>query len=505
MVGVGGRSRACDNCRRRRIKCDLTSPECNRCIKARLKCGGSRQTAFIHFGSLTADQAVGTTHTNHPTSSGVDPLIPEWAELGGSGHRLSIPYEELFLMYTRLNLLHGEEELTHHPGLPHGLTRRTFLALSTTYFGIEHQENRLVQSGLTKYGQALGAVSQALADPSTHKTYDLLLSIFIMSLFEFLIGEHENGWVNHARGIEKLLELRGPESMTSLSCLKIMDMFRAQLIFAAMILHDTTIFSRPEWKEIPWSLHPERKDAMQLLLDIAADGPQLLVLCDRIDRATDVGLQMQILQELADKTRQLFSDLEQWNKNWTASNTLQYTEIPAPETTPRYIDLNGQPILCWSTVLFYESWNHVTLVTLYSSMVIFLGRLLVELNTTQGMDELNDELQARIQAATLLICRSVDYQLETLQHGVGSLMLLFPLRMAHDAALATDPVITAWLKELMTERIVSGTASKWGTSKYVLDIRARRRGEETSDGGQNRPTRKGPSSCKHRGGFIVLL
>ncbi|KAJ5515995.1 hypothetical protein N7527_007555 [Penicillium freii] len=40
MVGVGGRSKGCRTCRRRRVKCDEEKPLCHRCQKGGFECEG---------------------------------------------------------------------------------------------------------------------------------------------------------------------------------------------------------------------------------------------------------------------------------------------------------------------------------------------------------------------------------------------------------------------------------------------------------------------------------
>ncbi|KAF5601789.1 hypothetical protein FPANT_1653 [Fusarium pseudoanthophilum] len=49
MVGVS-KSKACADCKRRRVKCDLTSPRCQRCTKAGIICRGVRNqpTLWVH-------------------------------------------------------------------------------------------------------------------------------------------------------------------------------------------------------------------------------------------------------------------------------------------------------------------------------------------------------------------------------------------------------------------------------------------------------------------------
>lgn len=49
MVGVAGKSKACNECKRRRVTCGFERPGCLRCVKAKLKCTGySKAIVFIN-------------------------------------------------------------------------------------------------------------------------------------------------------------------------------------------------------------------------------------------------------------------------------------------------------------------------------------------------------------------------------------------------------------------------------------------------------------------------
>ncbi|OAA70209.1 Zn(2)-C6 fungal-type DNA-binding domain protein [Akanthomyces lecanii RCEF 1005] len=49
MVGVAGRSKACLDCKRRRVKCDLTEPRCLRCSRAKIHCQGYKlETIWVN-------------------------------------------------------------------------------------------------------------------------------------------------------------------------------------------------------------------------------------------------------------------------------------------------------------------------------------------------------------------------------------------------------------------------------------------------------------------------
>lgn len=106
-------------------------------------------------------------------------------------HPMPLDFNDVFIQYTRSKLFGGlnSDEVAAAPDPEAGhedraLMNKAFLALSTTFFGIEHKENRLVSRGFYQYGQSLEYVHGALGDPSRYRSLDLLESIATMSLFE---------------------------------------------------------------------------------------------------------------------------------------------------------------------------------------------------------------------------------------------------------------------------------------------------------------------------------
>lgn len=70
------------------------------------------------------------------------------------------------------------------PGINRTITGECFLALSTTYFGLKHQDKMITARGLLKYGGALRIVHEALAKDDASRSFDLLEAVMIMALIE---------------------------------------------------------------------------------------------------------------------------------------------------------------------------------------------------------------------------------------------------------------------------------------------------------------------------------
>ncbi|KAM6487042.1 hypothetical protein HDV62DRAFT_140665 [Trichoderma sp. SZMC 28011] len=476
MVGVGGRSKACDECRRRRIKCDLTTPHCKRCLKAGLQCGGSRGLSILQYDGPSGravssntssiaqaisnivmgqdDSSFGASHLDN-----VNPTAP-W-----SIYRPQMPHEDIFITYTVSQLLEDGADISSMPGSSGGLAKQCLVALSTTYFGIAHMEKEILRRGMSKYGKSLRTLNQRLGDQSASRTLDVLQSIMIMALFEYLISDLEAGWLQHSRGLERLLEIRGPESMTSLPCLTILESVRPSIIFSALLGRQNTILASPDWKTLPWVNHAERKDAMQLLIDILADCPELFVLRESLPAKSAQLERRSALHQLEEKAYATLDRLYTWKQSAGIS---LWTEVPSPSSTPEIIDSEGLSTPIWQTVYHFESLYQANIMSLYHGAIILVSRLCfgIQLELDENKCE---EMRTSINTAGTAICRSMDYHMERRGDDISSLFILFPLRMAFDAVGVDNVEIGSWLKAIL-QQIYSGSAGRWATARYLLDI-----------------------------------
>lgn len=170
---------------------DETKPECNRCKKAKLKCGG--------YPSITIIQYEGSKATRDPfrcqdTSEKLTVLAPYARscidnQVQGTNislhHWISTPQDEIFTSYTISHLLSGQDQEAHViTGSSYSIASKCFLALCTTYFGSEHMEASLIQRGLQRYGCALEQLNKALGDPARRHSLDVLEAITVMVVLE---------------------------------------------------------------------------------------------------------------------------------------------------------------------------------------------------------------------------------------------------------------------------------------------------------------------------------
>ncbi|KAK1635579.1 hypothetical protein BDP81DRAFT_322140 [Colletotrichum phormii] len=461
MVGVGGRSKACDHCRRRRVKCDLAAPECARCVKAHLKCGGCRGLSFIQYnGHRTTHDAtdVSDMHEIIPIQI-AQPYVTPWS------------MDDVYASYAMDHLLHESEEVVVKSGTNRTLTNQCFIALSTTIFGIDQKEPQVLQHGLHRYGTALKALNRALSDPKESRSFDVLEAIIVMAVFEMIAGNREDGWIEHARGLERLLDFRGPKSMQPLPCLVLLEKARPSMIFAALVTRKSTILSRALWKGLPWMQNPERKNPLQLLLDVVADCPELFVLRENIFGKTEGLPCKSSLLSLLEMAQRVLNDLETWEKSWSSTELDQYDLVSAPAaTTPVRSGYEGSCGPVWNTVFMFHSLYNASISTLFHGTLILLLLLIHSLRLAlrdsidHGIEP--EPIPVRIHESGIHICRSVDFHLDKLRD-IATSSVLFPIRMAYEAVGKSDEVVGLWLM-FQLKHISAGSTGRWAMARHVL-------------------------------------
>lgn len=287
---------------------------------------------------------------------------------------------------------------------------------------------------------------------------------------QFLVSEGQNGWMNHARGLESLFERRGVDRMASLPSLIVLEKSRPSMIFAAIVLRENTITARPEWKVLPWSHYPDRETALKRLIDIMADCPKLFFLRARIEQSqTTLDVKALQTRSLENETLHVLHNLHHWEHEWGLSVNDTYIEVESPATTPVTLEPLGIPTPIWPTILRYKSPYHANTLTFYHGAVILVLRLLNGLKLSLQQDHETEAIHKQIHNAGVFICRSVDYHLDQTWSEMGSLDLLFPLRMAYEAVGKEEPAVSMWLKNVLDD-ISAGRCGLWKSARAVLAL-----------------------------------
>lgn len=155
--------RGCQSCRIRKVKCDVTYPNCQRCEKRGLPCPGVTavdNAVSRHDTRRTSRKSILTAVTTHTPKS-------EWPDLPPS-----VPQDKrqnyLAFFFHRMIVRHGW--LAYLPDLyvksgDNTPLDRFIQAASLLVLGNQRRDVRLQRHGQIAYGEALRSLRAAISDP----------------------------------------------------------------------------------------------------------------------------------------------------------------------------------------------------------------------------------------------------------------------------------------------------------------------------------------------------
>ena len=196
------------------MRIDQTRPVCLRCSRLGLSCGGYREP-FRHGHESTSAAVSASAYSGrstplssenddegssiskalvsrsrrlrHSRSPMANETVPDTLNLTAFG-------EELYISYTYAHLFResDREPSTLNPySIPgiatfrrQALSEKCLLALSLSFFGIEHGQWDISKRGMQLYGVALKELNEALGDPLKVQSIEVLESVTLLSMYE---------------------------------------------------------------------------------------------------------------------------------------------------------------------------------------------------------------------------------------------------------------------------------------------------------------------------------
>ncbi|KAJ5208137.1 hypothetical protein N7449_002516 [Penicillium cf. viridicatum] len=244
----------CMTCKIRRVKCDEEKPQCRRCISTGRKCDGYPHPPFavkaFHDNDSCRQRLVNFDLVSPGSSS---PLF------GG------YPLDEITIPYTHISdqvrLLSGQTSPLIYPlaeswnthfmpfvinkfklafemskdifnAIPDVLSKaeeksalyQACNAVARAYMASITRTSKATSDRAKAYGSALMATRSAIQDPQRCKSDNTLLAVWLLGLYELLLGIRKGtepvatpGWQFHNQVLSKLIRLRGSEQFTTRS------------------------------------------------------------------------------------------------------------------------------------------------------------------------------------------------------------------------------------------------------------------------------------------------
>ncbi|KAH8819330.1 hypothetical protein F5884DRAFT_839408 [Xylogone sp. PMI_703] len=283
MVGVAGRSKGCNTCRQRRVKCDEAKPICRRCIKAGF------ESPCPPEPPSSAEETTSAIVTNHNRRHGehrVQRIVPNLVPT-----RIEIPQQmslvafqnDIFFAYIFSNFIwrgYGSIWLEHAAeGRLGPLALDAAKALAQSTFGKSKKVTDVEIQGGIHYGKSLQALAKELGNTRAlllkGETHKLIVPVLVLMMHASTLTDRLAATF-HLQGVTKIISLSGPEAFQHQPLLNALEAARTTIVVASLVTRKRVFFDTPAWRSVPWGLDPMAKTPQSYLLDILASVPGIL-------------------------------------------------------------------------------------------------------------------------------------------------------------------------------------------------------------------------------------
>ncbi|KAI0376018.1 hypothetical protein F5Y04DRAFT_267402 [Hypomontagnella monticulosa] len=273
MVGIAGKSQACNTCRQRRVKCDFARPSCLKCIKSKRSCAGyDRDLIFVNrtpsnpsttapsvLSELRAQQRL-EDFTNITIEADLHRLFSESRDDNCRFRKYAVELLEAIYLPKQpvsgsFNTEISEGSFTwvyrlidltdHSKSLDTSLFAFCLAQLHVTNIG-----NASLYQCLDQYNIALQHLYSDLDDPERRFREETLAAIIVLSTCELFVCPAENGWGVHARGIAEILRLRDRGKAKTPAWRHLFSRMRVVCTLEALTKRQARVLENDIWRQI---------------------------------------------------------------------------------------------------------------------------------------------------------------------------------------------------------------------------------------------------------------
>ncbi|KAH8651438.1 hypothetical protein BX600DRAFT_418677 [Xylariales sp. PMI_506] len=303
MVGVPGRSKGCNTCRQRHVKCTEEKPVCSRCTRGGFTCRGYlRETMWFH---LVADTPSTEGSSEGPTQATSGQLVvverPEpqarvkvaRARVPPLSKQISLDAfeEDVCFAYIFSNFVwrgYGSSWLYQSAqGLLGQLAFDSVKALAEMSFGRSKKAYQTEIQGRLKYGRALRCMIERLGDQKKGNLKDLVIPILLLLMHTAALT-NQSAALFHLQGMMQIFSACGPQVFQNQPLRDAFEAARATMVVASLITSKKVFLDDPTWHEGPYTLFPQSKAPQSYLLDILTSVPGILEDHQEVERMQNI-------------------------------------------------------------------------------------------------------------------------------------------------------------------------------------------------------------------------
>ena len=269
MVGVAGKSKGCNTCRRRKVKCDEGKPGCERCKQARRGCEGyERYPVFItktqagYVKRAPLEEVKLPSEHNDLSISDLDfspsTLIYGVSSPDAEATQLVSWFWQSFSRSppSRYALQNPSHWLDYFMNWNSSILplRQALLAVAVTRLSRTTDRPDILKTGRRMYTNSLTMTRKALLDPKLALHDEVLATICVMTLYEMFDSSTSNldGWLNHLSGVYRLLQHRGPKLHLTKAAHALFEHARYLIMLQYLVSRESCVLAEPEWLHCPW-------------------------------------------------------------------------------------------------------------------------------------------------------------------------------------------------------------------------------------------------------------
>ncbi|KAE8392844.1 hypothetical protein BDV23DRAFT_181260 [Aspergillus alliaceus] len=278
MVGVP-HSTGCALCRERRIKCDQAKPQCSQCLKFRRPCPGYRRTYRFQDERPALERRHQLSTSPRSSVDGANELrqaVPSDDEQHQPAQHQPVSFMRFitnaFPIFHEINSFRATDYPNLSAHINFSADRSFYLAaaahcVSLVFQEISGMEDSLLNNGRHTYNHAIHAVRQASSLEQSSNKAEVLGAIILLSIYEMRVQTIPDGWLNHAQGVEAIMEELGAQAHTYGFARACYIFFRGFLIAYALQRGQPCFLEKEEWQQLAERIRSE--DSQKLGNDAA--------------------------------------------------------------------------------------------------------------------------------------------------------------------------------------------------------------------------------------------
>ncbi|KAJ8121369.1 hypothetical protein ONZ43_g2156 [Nemania bipapillata] len=310
MVGVPGRSKGCNTCRQRRVKCTEEKPVCSRCTRGGFQCRGYvRETVWHHLTTEASSTTTASSSPPPPATLGrlvvVERQKPDStatskgkAKAPAPAPALGVPSQvslvgfrqDLCFAYIFSNFVwRGYGASWLHQSAQGQLGALAFDAVSSLAeisFGRAQKAAETEIRGRVTYGKVLRLMVDRLGsniEGRKGRLWELVVPILLLLMHNTTLT-NQSATLFHLRAMSQILAACGPQMFLHQPLRDAFEAARATLVVGSLITRKRVFMDTPAWCMGPYALVPQAKEPQSYLLDILGAVPGFLEELDELEQ-----------------------------------------------------------------------------------------------------------------------------------------------------------------------------------------------------------------------------